>query len=292
MRLLRFVVSAFLVASFFGMVLVTTWKRTPNAPTTSKDPALLVWDLRIPPIGEAEGHGSADLAAPFPDWDLVDRFATEQECREELLQLRMFAGSTFPLRQPVFRLRDSPDSTNGYSGCLALRKHFRKALTWLWRKGSAQYHARHGYARELSEIEPPIEGLRRCSIIAFRPDVSKYRNAEIYVTGLGKPEAIGVAPTLSRRGPSQLPIAAVSRPPESSGRPNETLAYDASLVRAPTGLPPDQSGAFPIVRLIAVPANSPQLDRLLRPDNEPTDRWCVGEAVGRTFGSQLIRVQQ
>ena len=63
-------------------------------PVTAKDPALFVWEVRVPPIVVFGPGGSFDMGAPFPEWDLVGRFETERECRNEVLSLRMMGGGS------------------------------------------------------------------------------------------------------------------------------------------------------------------------------------------------------
>ena len=58
-----------MVGGFVGLLAIFILPTPAPGPVTAKDPALFVWEVRVPPIVVFGPGGSFDIGAPFPEWD-------------------------------------------------------------------------------------------------------------------------------------------------------------------------------------------------------------------------------
>lgn len=93
-RVLTLIAFIFVAAAFAGVAAMFLLPLPPTGEVSNKDPAVFVWEVRVPPIEDFGPGGSFNVGAPFAEWDLVDRFATERECKHEVLSLRMSGGGS------------------------------------------------------------------------------------------------------------------------------------------------------------------------------------------------------
>jgi hypothetical protein len=89
------------VFSVLGLLLLISFLPSPSEGPTVKNDRVLPWQVKVPPINQSGNEPITELDAPLSEWEVVDSFATKDECRRRLLDLRM-AGATG--RQGTFAL--------------------------------------------------------------------------------------------------------------------------------------------------------------------------------------------